>query len=347
MSHNGPELKIDFTPNSESIFIGGEDASSPVRNIAEYVLQNQGMRHPLTVVERALEQSTLRRLDGTKAEKAEIAAEQEQGELVTVANCHGYTATASEMLDIIGHPHRIVTINGHSTIFAKGDTDKITLADFYLPEVTQPIDGILSPLNQSDPENAGQHQWIDTTRLIIPGKSDQEVMQKYPWVSVATTLRTGRDRDIIKNRLVIATTYPNNTIGRHVLGKLAEYQFTPRKGVDNLAKAAILIADMDGNFPYIDMRTKEHRHVRKCVRALAQDQGYDQAKDALESYRNSLQDIKDSRALVVVGDILRDLYTQYGKESDRDEALKLYEAAKASPKSFRNEISGKINAVTA
>ncbi len=287
-----------------------------------------------------------------------------------IANCFGYTCVTSELLDQVGINHWVAYGNGHAFILVPTENEgqeMVYFVDPLLPHLNQYIDnsmrrGSAKSIRGGLSQRERNAFMLDTAQFCRNlGADIDDLPNRHPWLvfqkgdkqsyqDYRDAYFNGSSEDE-KNRLqrkfmIIVSAYPSDT-GRKMIEEYVGYQ--QALASTDVNRACDNLRNLSGLYPELDVRY-EQTEFRQLINALCETGQTHTALQLVEDYFNGLEQAsQDSRVYVNKADCLRSVASSCGSIALAnqlfDKAEQEYQRAANHPKSFKQQIMGKIKKV--
>lgn len=287
-----------------------------------------------------------------------------------VANCYGYTLVASEILEQSSVEHWIAYGNGHAFILMPvedNDGQHIYFVDPLLPHLNQYIDSSIrrnNPMKIADEINRQDRSvlMLDTLQFCADlNESVFELAKRHPWLAFDRNKQgyhqdhhdeyfsgsVSEEREKLQQKHRIVVSVYQASVGRKLIADYVDFQLAIANS--DFLKASRSLQEISGKYPDIDARNG-HNQLRIVIESLC-EQGHTQAAlSLLEEYFRGLEEVSaDSRIFVGKGDCYRSIARLCGSSALAtvliDQAEEEYLRAEAHPRSFKEQVRGKIEKV--
>ncbi len=264
------------------------------------------------------------------------------------ANCVGFTALTSELLEERSIRHKIGFVNGHATIIAlldDGTRHQQWMFDSLSPKLNQNIDAAFSPMSVTEDDRDFAFVFperVKTDHL----DSGLHPADKYPWLTLEKPTFSAPDvgySNGLSKRLILTLFRPEQ--GREIIRGYSDYSQSidrTNKIILDTAQASQAILDMAGVFPDIDIRTDNPAFVRRIVKELSKKDEVQKALEVTEAFFDSFEPSNDTRVGEYKADCLRAISKISGKSEFAKRAAEIYEEIMTRPKSSTAALTGKL-----
>ncbi len=260
------------------------------------------------------------------------------------ANCLGFTALTSEILEERSIRHKVGFVNGHAMIYAlidDGEKHEQWMFDSLAPRLNQRVDNAFVPISHEEDDRDFAFVFpasIKTDHL----SSGVPLGQKYPWLSLAgESAHHKLERRNPLNHRLLATLYAPAT-GRAVLASYQEYSSGIENEQNNRAAQAVIA--MSGVFPDIDIRSYHPSTVLRLVKDLSHEDQIEPAEQVVDAFFDSFEVSRDTRVDEYRADCFRAISKITGQGHFATKAIKLYEDIMRRPKAHKSSVAGKLEA---
>ncbi|HVU59304.1 MAG TPA: hypothetical protein VHC98_00475 [Candidatus Saccharimonadales bacterium] len=235
-----------------------------------------------------------------------------------LTDCYGYARTASGILRYLGIPHWIGHPEDHATLIVpvgSGENFTMWMVDPLTPSLSTDLHGKVLDADmrqaQASLERGERHAVFMQTKYMrdwkVPAADIDSLAADHPWLAAEKqTYAVGFNGRRRQSRTqIVMALYPPEDAWRVMEMK---NNFDRARVAGDLVSAAGHLTLMRGEYPLIDVRSKDYSTMKQFFRRLLDRELYIEAWEAMDSYFDSFVGVTgDSRVYERRGDAFRSL----------------------------------------